>query len=249
VQEANEIESLLVIIPTYNEIENIESIVQTIMRLNIPVHVLVVDDGSPDGTAAVVKNMQVQFPNRIFILERSTKSGLGRAYIAGFKWALERNYEYIAEMDADFSHPPEKLVELYETCKNKLADLSIGSRYIKGGGVINWPKSRLYLSKGASIYVQLFTGMNVKDPTAGYVCYSRNVLNSIKLDNIRFIGYAFQIEMKYAAHRLGFKMKEIPILFPDRIRGKSKMNIFIIKEALSGVLTMRFLRSADDYKK
>ncbi|HRG68765.1 MAG TPA: polyprenol monophosphomannose synthase [Saprospiraceae bacterium] len=248
-QEANEIESLLVIIPTYNEIENIESIVQTIMRLNIPVHVLVVDDGSPDGTAAVVKNMQVQFPNRIFILERSTKSGLGRAYIAGFKWALERNYEYIAEMDADFSHPPEKLVELYETCKNKLADLSIGSRYIKGGGVINWPKSRLYLSKGASIYVQLFTGMNVKDPTAGYVCYSRNVLNSIKLDNIRFIGYAFQIEMKYAAHRLGFKMKEIPILFPDRIRGKSKMNIFIIKEALSGVLTMRFLRSADDYKK
>jgi len=249
VQEANEIESLLVIIPTYNEIENIESIVQTIMRLNIPVHVLVVDDGSPDGTAAVVKNMQVQFSNRIFILERSTKSGLGRAYIAGFKWALERNYEYIAEMDADFSHPPEKLVELYETCKNKLADLSIGSRYIKGGGVINWPKSRLYLSKGASIYVQLFTGMNVKDPTAGYVCYSRNVLNSIKLDNIRFIGYAFQIEMKYAAHRLGFKMKEIPILFPDRIRGKSKMNIFIIKEALSGVLTMRFLRSADDYKK
>lgn len=248
-QEANEIESLLVIIPTYNEIENIESIVQTIMRLNIPVHVLVVDDGSPDGTAAVVKNMQVQFSNRIFILERSTKSGLGRAYIAGFKWALERNYEYIAEMDADFSHPPEKLVELYETCKNKLADLSIGSRYIKGGGVINWPKSRLYLSKGASIYVQLFTGMNVKDPTAGYVCYSRNVLNSIKLDNIRFIGYAFQIEMKYAAHRLGFKMKEIPILFPDRIRGKSKMNIFIIKEALSGVLTMRFLRSADDYKK
>lgn len=248
-QEANEIERLLVIIPTYNEIENIESIVQTIMRLNIPVHVLVVDDGSPDGTAAVVKNMQVQFPNRIFILERSTKSGLGRAYIAGFKWALERNYEYIAEMDADFSHPPEKLVELYETCKNKLADLSIGSRYIKGGGVLNWPKSRLYLSKGASIYVQLFTGMNVKDPTAGYVCYSRNVLNSIKLDNIRFIGYAFQIEMKYAAHRLGFKMKEIPILFPDRIRGKSKMNIFIIKEALSGVLTMRFLRSADDYKK
>lgn len=248
-QEANEIERLLVIIPTYNEIENIESIVQTIMRLNIPVHVLVVDDGSPDGTAAVVKNMQVQFSNRIFILERSTKSGLGRAYIAGFKWALERNYEYIAEMDADFSHPPEKLVELYETCKNKLADLSIGSRYIKGGGVINWPKSRLYLSKGASIYVQLFTGMNVKDPTAGYVCYSRNVLNSIKLDNIRFIGYAFQIEMKYAAHRLGFKMKEIPILFPDRIRGKSKMNIFIIKEALSGVLTMRFLRSADDYKK
>lgn len=248
-QEPNHTNRLLVIIPTYNEIENIESILQTIMQLEIPVEVLVVDDGSPDGTAAAVIKFQNQFPNRIHILERTTKSGLGRAYIAGFKWALERDYEFIAEMDADFSHPPDKLIELYKACTSKSADLSIGSRYVKGGGVINWPKSRLYLSKGASIYVRMITGMNIKDPTAGYVCYSRHVLNSINLDNIRFIGYAFQIEMKYAAHRLGFKMKEIPIQFPDRIRGKSKMNIYIIKEALSGVLTMRFLRSAADYKK
>lgn len=248
-QEANHTNRLLVIIPTYNEIENIESILLTIMQLAIPVEALVVDDGSPDGTATAVKNLQHQFPNRIHILERTAKSGLGRAYIAGFKWALDRNYEYIAEMDADFSHPPEKLIELYNACTTKIADLSIGSRYIKGGGVINWPKSRLYLSRGASIYVRLITGMNIKDPTAGYVCYSRHVLNSINLDNIRFIGYAFQIEMKYAAHRLGFKMKEIPIKFPDRIRGKSKMNIYIIKEALSGVLTMRFLRSVSDYRK
>jgi dolichol-phosphate mannosyltransferase len=217
------------------------------MKLELDVHVLVVDDGSPDGTAQAVHSMKTIYPERIHILERAQKSGLGRAYIAGFKWALERNYAFVAEMDADFSHPPEKLKDLYLCCKSGNADLAIGSRYIQGGGVVNWPKSRLALSKGASAYVRLITGMKVKDPTAGFVCYSRKVLEKINLDHIEFIGYAFQIEMKYAAFLLGFKMAEIPITFPDRIKGKSKMNILIIREALAGVIYMKIFKSKKDY--
>ena len=239
--------TLLVIIPTYNEIENIHSILSAVLNLPLEVHVLVVDDGSPDGTAQVVYQMKENHSNRIHIIERASKSGLGTAYIAGFKWALERNYKFIAEMDADFSHPPEKLVDLFQCCNSGKADLAIGSRYVKGGGVINWPKSRLALSKGASAYVRLITGMNVMDPTAGFVCYSSKVLEKINLDHIQFIGYAFQIEMKYAAHLLGFTMQEIPITFPDRIKGKSKMNILIIREALFGVLNMKFFKSKKDY--
>lgn len=240
--------TLLVIIPTYNEIENINSIITAVMKLELDVHLLVVDDGSPDGTAQAVHKMKMSYLERIHILERTQKSGLGTAYIAGFKWALERNYAFIAEMDADFSHPPEKLKDLYQSCNSGNADLAIGSRYVKGGGVVNWPKSRLALSKGASAYVRLITGMKVKDPTAGFVCYSRRVLENINLDHIEFIGYAFQIEMKYAAFLLGFKMSEIPITFPDRIKGKSKMNILIIREALAGVIYMKLFKSKKDYQ-
>ncbi len=241
--------TLLVIIPTYNEIENIHSILSEVLNLKLDVHVLVVDDGSPDGTGMAVKQLKEKNPDRIHLMERKQKSGLGTAYIDGFKWALERNYPFIAEMDADFSHPPAKLIELYNCCHSGAADLAIGSRYIKGGGVINWPNSRLALSKGASAYVRLFTGMKVKDPTAGFVCYTRQVLERINLGHIQFIGYAFQIEMKYAAFLLGFRLKEIPIIFPDRLKGKSKMNILIIREALLGVLYMRFLKSKKDYLK
>ena len=239
--------TLLVIIPTYNEIDNIHSILSAVLILPLDAHILVVDDGSPDGTAQVVHKMKESYFERIHLIERTSKSGLGTAYIAGFKWALERNYSFIAEMDADFSHPPEKLLDLYQCCNSGMADLAIGSRYIKGGGVINWPKSRLALSKGASAYVRLITGMHVMDPTAGFVCYARKVLEKINLDHIEFIGYAFQIEMKYAAHLLGFKMKEIPITFPDRIKGKSKMNIYIIREALIGVIYMKFFKSKKEY--
>ncbi|MBK6544032.1 MAG: polyprenol monophosphomannose synthase [Saprospiraceae bacterium] len=238
---------LLVIIPTYNEIENIDAIISKVLSLTIDVHILIVDDGSPDGTGNAVKTKQLEFPEKIHLLERAKKSGLGTAYIAGFKWALEHDYTCVAEMDADFSHPPEKLIEMYQTCSNKIADVAIGSRYIKGGGVVNWPMIRLLLSRGASIYVQLITGMGIKDPTAGFVCYNRKVLENLNLDHIIFTGYAFQIEMKYAVYLLGYKMKEIPILFPDRVKGKSKMNIYIVKEALTGVLKMRFGRSKKDY--
>lgn len=237
----------LVIIPTYNEIENIHAIVGAVLELPVAFDILIVDDGSPDGTGQAVKELITRHPDRIHLLERNEKSGLGRAYIAGFKWALQRSYSAVAEMDADFSHPPAKLIELYETLNNHTADVAVGSRYVKGGGVVNWPFTRLLLSRGASIYVQCITGMRVKDPTAGFVCYSRKVLESINLDAIRFVGYAFQIEMKYAANILGFRIAEIPITFPDRVRGKSKMNIFIIKEALSGVFFMRFFRSKKDY--
>lgn len=230
----------LVIIPTYNEIENIDSILQAVLELPLSCDILVVDDGSPDGTGQRVLNFSEKFPGRVHLLQRNQKSGLGRAYIAGFKWALEKDYTCIAEMDADFSHPPSKLVELFETCSTKKADVCVGSRYVKGGGVLNWPLSRLLLSKGASLYVKLITNMPVSDPTAGFVCYTREVLKSISLDHIQFVGYAFQIEMKYTAYKLGFSIREIPIIFPDRIKGKSKMNIFIIKEALLGVFKMRF---------
>jgi dolichol-phosphate mannosyltransferase len=217
------------------------------MNLPIDVHVLVVDDGSPDGTADAVLRMKESLPQRIHLIQRTKKSGLGTAYIAGFKWALQNEYAFIAEMDADFSHPPANLVDLYNCCNSGRADIAIGSRYIKGGGVVNWPKSRLALSKGASIYVRMITGMKVKDPTAGFVCYSRKVLESINLDHIQFVGYAFQIEMKFAAKLLGFKMEEIPITFPDRQKGSSKMNILIVREALIGVIYMKFFKSKKDY--
>ncbi|MBK8956277.1 MAG: polyprenol monophosphomannose synthase [Saprospiraceae bacterium] len=230
----------LVIIPTYNEIENIESILNAVIQLPLECDILVVDDGSPDGTGAKVLECADRFPGRIHLLQRQEKSGLGKAYVAGFNWALNRSYTCIAEMDADFSHPPERLIEMFGTCNSGKADVCVGSRYVKGGGVLNWPKSRLLLSKGASLYVRMITGMPVLDPTAGFICYKSNVLQAINLNNLQFSGYAFQIEMKYSAYKLGFTIREIPILFPDRIRGKSKMNIFIIKEALLGVFQLRF---------
>ncbi|MDQ3141343.1 MAG: polyprenol monophosphomannose synthase [Bacteroidota bacterium] len=239
----------LVIIPTYNEIENIDAIIERVFSLKESFDILIVDDGSPDGTADRVKQLQISHENRLFLLERKQKSGLGKAYIAGFKWALNRTYYLIAEMDADFSHPPEKLVDMLALCNSGQADVVIGSRYTEGGAVVNWPKIRLFLSRGASFYVQSITGMPVMDPTAGFVAYKRKVLETINLDHIKFAGYAFQIEMKYAAFKLGFKLVEIPILFPDRTKGKSKMNILIIREALLGVFSMRFFRSTKNYRK
>lgn len=230
----------LVIIPTYNEIENIESIIRAVLHLEQEFDILVVDDGSPDGTAQVVKNLGSE-NSSVHLLERQSKAGLGTAYIAGFQWALSRHYEYILEMDADFSHPPEKLPELRDAVSNGIADVSIGSRYIQGGGVVNWPFIRLLLSRSASLYVRWITGMKIMDPTAGFVCYHRKVLENINLYSIRFVGYAFQIEMKFKSYKFGYRLLEIPILFPDRVRGKSKMNILIIREALWGVIQMRWL--------
>lgn len=236
----------LVIIPTYNEKENIENIINAIHALSVDFHVLVVDDGSPDGTASIVRKIQEKQADKLFLLERSGKLGLGTAYIAGFKWGLKKSYKYFIEMDADFSHPPKDLVNLYSACHEGGADASIGSRYVKGGGVKNWPYNRLLLSFGASLYVRMITWMNIKDPTAGFVCYTRQVLETLDLDKIRFVGYAFQIEMKYAVKSLGFKMVEVPIIFTDREFGDSKMNSSIVSEAVIGVLKMRinsFFRS------
>lgn len=210
----------------------------TVFALPHTFHVLIVDDGSPDGTAQIVKAMQAQYAEQLHILERSGKQGLGTAYIAGFKWGLANGYDYIFEMDADFSHNPQDLPRLYEACALKGADLAVGSRYTRGGKVRNWSWDRIILSYGASLYVRLMTFMPVKDPTAGFICYRRKVLESIDLDNIRFVGYAFQIEMKYAAHRLGFKIAEVPITFVDRIAGVSKMSSNIIQEAIVGVFQM-----------
>lgn len=238
----------LVIIPTYNEIENINSIVTAVFDLPMPFHVLIVDDGSPDGTGEAVKKLQDTYPKVLHLIERSGKLGLGTAYIKGFKFGLENNYDYICEMDADFSHNPKDLPRLVEVCQ-KGADLSVGSRYTKGGGTENWPMDRLILSKGASFYVQSITWMLVKDPTAGFVCYSKKVLETIDLDKIKFIGYAFQIEMKYAAKTLGFSIQEVPIIFADRIEGTSKMSSGIIKEAVFGVLSMRFKSFFNSYAK
>lgn len=230
----------LVVIPTYNEIENIEAIIRAVFQLNNGFQVLIMDDNSPDGTADMVRTLQLEFKDRLHILIGKEKAGLGRAYIRGFKWALENNYDYIIEMDADFSHPPTSLPELLNCCVNNHAEVSIGSRYVKGGGVVNWPFIRLFISRFASLYVRVITGMKVMDPTAGFVCYKAEVLKAIELDKIQFVGYAFQIEMKYKSYRKGFRLREIPIIFPDRVRGKSKMNILIIKEALLGVFRMRF---------
>ncbi len=210
------------------------------MGLQYDFHVLIVDDGSPDGTANQVQELISKYPGRLHLLERKGKQGLGTAYIAGFKWGLKKDYQFFFEMDADFSHPPEKLEEMYVACKEGKADVAVGSRYTRGGKVANWPFDRLLLSYGASWYVRLITGMRVKDPTAGFICYKRKVLETINLDSIEFIGYAFQIEMKYKAYKKGFKIVEIPILFKDREAGVSKMNGSIIKEAVKGVIKMRF---------
>ncbi len=230
----------LVIIPTYNELENIARMLDMVLSFSERFHILIVDDGSPDGTANIVKAYMTKFPEQLFILERSEKSGLGRAYIAGFNWALARDYEYILEMDCDFSHNPKDLSRLKIACATDGADLSVGSRYVAGGKLENWPYNRILLSYFASVYVRIITFMNVKDATAGFVCYKRNLLETIDLDQIRFVGYAFQIEMKYAAHTLGFKIMEIPITFTDRMEGNSKMSKGIVKEAIIGVLKMRW---------
>lgn len=238
----------IVIIPTYNERENIVRMIKTVFALEKDFHILIVDDGSPDGTANLVKEQQQQYPGRLFIKERKGKLGLGTAYIAGFKWGLEHNYEYIFEMDADFSHNPNDLIRLYKACTEQGGDMSVGSRYVKGGKLENWPYDRIILSYGASLYVRIITFMPVKDPTAGFVCYHRRVLQTIDLDKIRFVGYAFQIEMKFAAYQLGYKIKEVPITFTDRIEGTSKMSKGIIKEAVWGVLQMRLRSFISTYK-
>ena len=228
----------LVIIPTYNEKENIEKIIRKVFSLPGNFHVLIVDDGSPDGTASIVKDLQKEFPEQLHIKERTGKQGLGTAYILGFKWALKEGYQYIFEMDADFSHNPDDLLRLYEACQ-KGADMAVGSRYVKGGKVVNWPWERIFISKGGAMYTQLITWMPVKDPTAGFVCYKRKVLETIPLDQVKFIGYAFQIEMKYRTWKLGFKIKEVPITFIDRTEGQSKMTKGIVKEAMYGVWKMK----------
>ncbi len=228
----------IVIIPTFNEIENIEAMLRKVMSLSERFHVLVVDDNSPDGTPAAVRKVSEEFPARIFLEVRAKKAGLGTAYVHGFKWALSRGYGYIFEMDADFSHNPDDLARLLHACEAG-ADMSIGSRYITGVNVVNWPLSRVLLSYFASIYVKIITGMKVNDATAGFICYRREVLESIGLDRIRFIGYAFQIEMKYRAFTKRFKLVEIPIIFTDRTLGKSKMSNAIISEAVMGVIWLR----------
>lgn len=230
----------LIVIPTYNERENISNILQAIFHLQENFHVLVIDDGSPDGTAQIVKDMQSKFSEQLFIEERKGKLGLGTAYIHGFKWAIERRYAYIFEMDADFSHNPADLSRLYNACKIGGADVAIGSRYVQGGGVVNWPANRVALSKGASFYTRMITWMPVKDPTAGFMCYKKEVLETINLDQIQFAGYAFQIEMKFATWKLGFKIIEVPIIFQDRAYGISKMNKGIVKEGILGVLKLRW---------
>lgn len=229
----------LVVIPTYNEIENIERIVRNIFALQRSFDILVVDDGSPDGTAIKIKELQEDYKDRLFILEREKKLGLGTAYITGFKWALDKAYDYIFEMDADFSHNPNDLIRLYNACAKDKADVAIGSRYVTGVNVVNWPMGRVLLSWGASKYVRLVTGMNIHDTTAGFICYRRKVLEAINLDKIRFVGYAFQIEMKYKAYTKKFAIVEIPVIFTDRTKGQSKMSKGIISEAVFGVIRLR----------
>jgi dolichol-phosphate mannosyltransferase len=228
----------LVIIPTYNEKENIEKIIRKVFSLPGDFNLLIVDDGSPDGTGDIIKSLQPEFPQKLHILERKGKLGLGTAYIAGFKWGLQHNYDYIFEMDADFSHNPDDLNRLFEATQQG-ADVVIGSRYIRGGKVVNWPWDRIFISKGGAFYTRLITWIPVNDPTAGFVCYSSKVLSSIPLDEVHFIGYAFQIEMKYRAWKMGFKIKEVAITFVDRTEGVSKMSSGIIKEAITGVWKMR----------
>ncbi len=229
----------LVIIPTYNEKENIELIIRKVVSLEKDFHILIVEDNSPDGTADIVKSLIKEFPEKLFIEERKGKLGLGTAYIHGFKWALERSYEYIFEMDADFSHNPEDLEQLYDACANQGGDLAIGSRYISGVNVVNWPMGRVLMSYYASKYVRIVTGLKIKDTTAGFKCYTRKVLKAINLDKIRFTGYAFQIEMKFTVSKLGFKIIEVPIIFTDRTLGESKMNKSIFKEAILGVISLK----------
>lgn len=239
----------LIVIPTYNERENISNIIHAVFQLQDGFHILVIDDSSPDGTANLVRELQQKFPGELYLEERKGKLGLGTAYIHGFKWAIARQYEYIFEMDADFSHNPEDLPRLYKACKEDGADLAIGSRYVKGGGVVNWPANRIALSKGASFYTRMITWMPIKDPTAGFMCYKREVLETINLDEIAFVGYAFQIEMKFAAWKLGFKIVEVPIIFQDRTHGTSKMNKGIVKEGILGVLKLRWSSFFKNYRK
>ena len=231
----------IVIIPTYNEKENIEKIIRAVFALEKAFHILVIDDGSPDGTAQIVHRMiKTEFQDRLFIIERTGKLGLGTAYIAGFRWALERDYEYVFEMDADFSHDPADLPRLYDACAVEGHDLAIGSRYISGVNVVNWPIGRVLMSYFASKYVRMVTGFNIHDTTAGFKCYKRRVLQTIELDKIRFKGYAFQIEMKYTAHKIGFKIKEVPVIFINRREGVSKMSGGIFSEAFFGVMRLRW---------
>ncbi len=229
----------IVIIPTFNEMENIKAIISAVFAQEMIFHVLVVDDNSPDGTAGEVKAMQQLYNDRLYLLERNNKTGLGTAYIEGFRWCLERDYNYIFEMDADFSHNPLDLIKLYYACHTEGADVSIGSRYVKGVNVVNWPMSRVLMSYGASKYVRFITGMPICDTTAGFVCYKRKVLESIDLGTIKFVGYAFQIEMKFKAYLKNFKIVEVPVIFTDRRKGKSKMSSGIISEAIFGVITMK----------
>lgn len=231
----------IVIIPTYNEIENIEAIIRAVFLLDTAFDVLVVDDNSPDGTAQKVEELQAEYPDRLFLEVRAGKAGLGTAYVHGFKWAIARKYEYIFEMDADFSHNPQDLVKLHAACV-KGADVAIGSRYVTGVNVVNWPLNRVLMSYYASSYVRLITGMTIRDATAGFICYKRKVLESVDLDRIKFVGYAFQIEMKYRAHANGFNIVEVPIIFTDRTKGESKMSNAIIKEAIFGVVALRMKR-------
>ncbi|MBL0105039.1 MAG: polyprenol monophosphomannose synthase [Bacteroidetes bacterium] len=230
----------IVIIPTYNEKENVEKMIRKVFSLEKDFHLLIIDDGSPDGTAEIVKKLMPEFAGRLFIEERKGKLGLGTAYIHGFKWSISHGYEYIFEMDCDFSHNPDDLVRLYAACAKEGADMSVGSRYIKGANVVNWPLGRVIMSYYASVYVRIITGIRVKDTTAGFICYKRKVLDTIPLDEVRFIGYAFQIEMKFTAIKCGFKLTEVPIIFTDRTEGTSKMSKGIFKEAIMGVLLMRW---------
>ena len=229
----------IVIIPTYNERENIENIIRAVFALEKVFHILIIEDGSPDGTASIVKTLQQEFPERLFMIERKGKLGLGTAYIAGFKWSLEHDYEYIFEMDADFSHNPADLPRLYNACAEEGADVAIGSRYISGVNVVNWPMGRVLMSYFASKYVRLITGIPVQDTTAGFKCYRRRVLETIDLDGIRFKGYAFQIEMKFTAYKCGFKIVEVPVIFINRELGTSKMNSSIFGEAVFGVIKLK----------
>lgn len=233
----------LIIIPTYNEKENIEKILRVLFSLKEGYEVLIIDDNSPDGTAGIVKTLQTEFQDRLHLMQRAGKLGLGTAYIAGFKWAVEHAYDYIFEMDADFSHDPNDLVRLYEACAKEGADVAIGSRYCKGVNVVNWPMKRVLMSWGASKYVKMVLGIPVNDSTAGFVCYRRKVLETIKLDRIKMKGYGFQIEMKYKAFKLGFKIKEVSVIFRDRTEGASKMSSSIFGEAFWGVIKLRFTKS------
>ena len=229
----------IVIIPTYNERENIENIIRAVFGLEKTFHILIIEDGSPDGTAAIVKTLQQEFPDRLFMIERKGKLGLGTAYITGFKWALEHSYEYIFEMDADFSHNPNDLPRLYEACAVQGGDVAIGSRYVSGVNVVNWPMGRVLMSYFASKYVRIVTGLPIHDTTAGFKCYRRQVLETIDLDHIRFMGYAFQIEMKFTAYKCGFKIIEVPVIFINRELGTSKMNSSIFGEAVFGVIKLK----------
>ena len=237
----------LLIIPTYNERDNVAQILKVVFDLQQEFHVLIIDDGSPDGTAGIVRDLFSVYPGKLFLKERSGKLGLGTAYIMGFKYALDKGYQYIFEMDCDFSHNPNDLDKLYQACKTGGADMSVGSRYVPGGQIENWPMLRVSLSKGASIYTRLITWMPIKDPTAGFVCYKQNVLEAINFDKIVFVGYAFQIEMKFAAWKLGFKIKEVPITFIDRQHGVSKMNKGIVKEGVLGVLHLKWMSMFKKY--